>query len=232
MNSFSHILLSAALLCALTSTAMAQTKKFAFGLKAGANFYKLDDLAFKTPQLTADGMPVMSGGQVVYDFFQQNDSRSTGVVGGVFARFGNRIFIQPEVLLSMKGGKIDIIRQGILTQSVDLRRATIDLPLLLGFRLGPLRINAGPMASLTVLDSGNLKETVSHYTSQAFKMTVRQARYGYQAGVGLTLAGLQLDLRREGSLAGVRSQGAAPTGGDARFSPNSSLWQLTVGYGF
>lgn len=202
-------------------------RKFSFGLKVGANFSKLNDLSYQTPRLDMNGLPVMSGGKIVYDFFQQNDSRSTGLVGGVYARFGNRIYLQPEVLFSVKGGQFDIIRQGLATQSVNVKVGSIDIPLLLGVRLGPLRLNAGPMASLTVLD-GNLKEALSQYGSQPISETAKQAKIGYQAGIGLSLAGMQLDLRHEAGLGNNASSGDPAVSSSLR----PSLWQLTVGFGF
>lgn len=231
MKAFTLQLLILSLVVSLAQPAIAQRagKKVSFGLKIGANFTKLDELSYQAPRLDMAGLPVMSGGNVVYDFFQQNDSRSTGLVGGLYARFGNRIFIQPEVLLSVKGGKIDLVRQGLATQSIDLKRATIDVPVLLGIRLGRLRLNAGPLASLTVLDSGNLKETLEHYSSQSLKLTTQQAQWGYQAGVGLSFSGMQFDLRREGSLGDLSGQ-SSPTSN--QLPTRANLWQLTVGFGF
>ena len=81
------------LLLLLPGFAFAQSgkgKALTFGLKIGANFSELNTLEVKTPRLTGPGgVPVLSGGQVVYDFFQDNDSRTTGLVGGAFLRIGN-----------------------------------------------------------------------------------------------------------------------------------------------
>lgn len=227
-----RFLLAFALGCLFFSTAaraQSSSKKFSFGLKAGANFSRLNDLSYQTPRLDAGGLPVLSGGQVVYDFLQQNDSRTLGITGGLFARFGRKIYIQPEVLFSVKGGKFDIIRQGLETQSIHAKIGTIDLPVLLGVRLGPLRINAGPMASLPVLD-GNLKTTFAEYTKQPFSETTKKAQMGYQAGVGLSLLGLQLDLRYEGSLRKTTIQDVNELTNLS--SSRSNLWQLTAGFGF
>ncbi|GAB3331705.1 hypothetical protein GCM10027299_37600 [Larkinella ripae] len=217
--------------CLLVSAAgFAQsTKRFSFGLKAGANFSKLDDLSYQTPRLGVDGLPVLSGGQVVYDFFQQNDTRTLGITGGLYARFGNKFYIQPEVLFSVKGGKFDIIRQGLATQSIQVKVGTIDLPVLVGIKLGPLRLNAGPMASLPVL-GGKLKTTFQEYTTQPFSKTAKTAQLGYQAGIGLSLAGMQLDLRREGGLGKSKPANANELTNVS--SSRSNLWQLTVGFGF
>lgn len=208
-------------------------KFFTFGLKVGTNFSRLNTLELKTPRLTGPGgIPVVSGGQIVYDFFQDNSKSTTGIVGGAFFRFGKKIFLQPEVLVSAKGGSFDLIRSGLATQRIDVRFTTLDVPVLIGFRLGPLRLNAGPMASLTVSNNQNLKDALNQYTSQSIDETFKQAVFGYQAGVGLTLAGLQLDARYEGNLSDLSQVGISTPGNDARFTTKTTLWQLTAGYAF
>jgi hypothetical protein len=208
-------------------------KFLSFGLKVGANFSQLNTLDVKTPRLTGPGgVPVVSGGQIVYDFFQDNNSRTTGIVGGVFLRVGRKFFVQPEVLLSAKGGSFDLVKTGLATQNIDVKFTTIDVPLLLGFKLGPLRLNAGPMASLTVSQNQNLKDALNQYTSQPIGDTFKQAVFGYQAGVGLTFQGLNLDLRYEGNLSDLSQVGIKTPTDDARFTTKTTLWQLTVGFGF
>lgn len=207
-------------------------KKISIGLKVGANFSQLNTLEFRTPRLMENGMPVLSGGQVVYDFFQSNNSRTTGIVGGVFVRLGNKVFLQPELLLSSKGGTFDLVQTGLMTQQVNVKFTTFDIPLLVGFRLGPLRFNAGPIASLTVSENNSLKEAFKQYTTQSIDKTAKQAVFGYQAGGGLSLLGLQLDLRYEGSLSDFSSVGLKTPSNDARFTGKTSLWQITAGFAF
>lgn len=207
-------------------------KKFAFGLKVGANFSQLNTLEVKTPRLDGSGMPVMSSGQVVYDFFQNNESKITGLVGGAYLRFGGTLYLQPELLLSSKGGSFDLVRQGMSTQRIDVKMTTFDIPLLIGLKLGPLRINAGPMASLKISDNQTLKNAFQQYTTQPVGDTYKQAVFGYQAGVGLSLFGLQLDLRREGNFSDLAAYGIKTNTTDERFSTRTSLWQITAGFGF
>lgn len=218
-------------LLALSFSAVAQ-KSISFGIKAGANFSQLNTSALKTPRLSASGSPVVQGGQVVYDFYQDNKSQVTGFVGGVYARLGKRIYLQPEVLISTKGGSVDLIQSGSTTQKLDAKFTTFDIPLLLGLKLGPLRLNAGPMASLVIAENSTLKDSFKQYTTQSITKTAQEAVFGYQAGAGLSLLGLQLDVRYEGSLSDFSSVGLKTPSGDTRFTSKTSLWQITVGYGF
>lgn len=223
------LLITLLVLCQV-SRAQPPAKRFSWGVKVGANFSQHDELSYQIPRLGADGVPLSSGGNLVYDFFRQNDGHTTGLVGGLYARFGDRLFLQPELLFSVKGGKLDLIRQGLETRSFNVKVGTFDLPLLLGMKLGPLRLNAGPMASLRVLD-GDMKGALREYTGQSVRQTIQQAQLGYQAGLGFSFSGMQLDLRREGGLGKSASRTAEPAT-PPRVAPRSALWQLTVGFGF
>lgn len=207
--------------------------QLAFGVKIGANFSRLNTSALKTPRLTGPGgTPVISGGQTVYDFFQDNSANTTGFVGGAFVRIGGKVYLQPEVLVSSKGGSFDLVKSGQATQQVDVRLTTLDVPVLIGYKLGPLRLNAGPMASLTIGTNQSLKNALNQYTTQPIAETFKQAVFGYQAGVGLSLLGLQLDARYEGSLSDLSQVGITVPGNDSRFTTKNTLWQLTAGYAF
>lgn len=208
-------------------------KLISFGLKIGANFSELNTLEVKTPRLTGPGgVPVVSGGQIVYDFFQDNNSRTTGLVGGAFVRIGRKFFVQPEVLVSAKGGSFDLAKTGLATQKIDVKFTTVDVPLLVGVKLGPLRLNAGPMASLTVSENQSLKDALNQYSSQSIDETFKQAVFGYQAGVGVTVLSINLDVRYEGNLSDLSQVGIKTPSNDARFTTKTNLWQVTVGFGF
>jgi len=217
----------------LPGISFAQLKGFSFGLKIGANFSRLNTLELKTPRLTGPGgVPVLSGGQVVYDFFQDNSSTTTGIVGGAFLRIGRKLFLQPELLISAKGGSFDLVKSGLATQQINVRLTTFDVPVLIGYKLGPLRLNAGPMASLTIGTNQSLKNALNQYTTQPISDTFKQAVFGYQAGIGISLLGLQLDARYEGNLSDLSQIGITTPGNDSRFTTKTTLWQLTAGYGF
>jgi hypothetical protein len=75
--------------------------------------------------------------------------------------------------------------------------------------------------------NGDIKGAIHQYTNQPFSKTTRQAQLGYQAGIGLSLMGTQLDLRHEGGFS-VTSSADPANNVPAR----ASIWQLTVGFGF
>ncbi len=143
--------------------------------------------------------------------------------------------MQPEVLLSTKGGSFDIIQNDgdiPVKQQVDVRFSSIDVPILIGLKGGPLRINAGPMASFRVGDNQKLRDAFQQYTSDGLGNALSQAVYGYQLGAGLDIFGFSLDVRREGSftdMASFKVNNQPIGGGSTTVKQKLSSWQVTLG---
>ena len=78
------------------------------------------------------------------DNIEASYNTRTGFVGGVYARFGKKFYLQPEVVLASKGGEIIVDNTAFQVKYND-----IDVPLLLGFKpLKFLHVVGGPVASL------------------------------------------------------------------------------------
>ncbi len=195
-----------------------QKKLIYVGVRGGANF----------SQLNTDNLQISKIGSSVKDFFNSNSAYRTGYVGGVYVRIGHKFFIQPEVLLSSKGGKVSFVPQaGGSPVNIDVKMSQFDVPVLLGIKLGAIRLNAGPMASLSIAQGTDLKDAFKQYTSQSIGNTFNQATIGYQAGVGLDLGSFNFDVRYEGNLSNVSQLNLQ---NNAQFNSKLSLWQLTVGF--
>lgn len=194
-------------------------RKFVFvGIRGGANFSKLQTSEFK----------ISKPGASVQDFFQNNSANRTGYMLGTYARIGRKFFIQPEVLLSSKGGTFEIFKNGSTTPvNVDVKFSQIDIPVLVGFKLGPLRVNAGPMASLNVSQGSKLGDVLKEYTTQNINKTIEQATFGYQAGIGLDIRSFNIDLRYESGLSNISQLNLQ---NNAQFNTKVSLWQLSLGF--
>ena len=187
--------------------------QFTLGIRGGVNFSQL-----KTDSQQSVGVNI-----------KQSLDTKTGYVGGVFARIGTKIFIQPELIFSAKGGSINVLQQnGSTAQTIAIEYTNLDVPLLIGFKFGPLRLNAGPVASFKISDKG-LNDELKKYSSNVGE-SFKNASYGYQAGAGVDIGSFCLDLRYEGSLSDISS-------GDFKdnlmnkvnFSQRSNLWQVTLG---
>ena len=193
-----------------------QKKFITFGVRGGLNF----------SQLTTQGFQVSKLGSSVKDFFDNNSTNKAGYVFGAYLRVGKTFFIQPEVLISSKGGTISILQSGNTPINVDVKFSQIDVPVLIGCKFGPLRVNAGPMASLNIGSNSSLSDALKQYTTQNVNNTINQATFGYQAGVGLDIGSFNLDVRYEGGFSNISNLNLQ---NNAQFNTKVSLWQLTLG---
>ncbi|WMN07035.1 porin family protein [Marivirga arenosa] len=134
---------------------------------------------------------------------------------GVFARIKiTGFYIQPEAYFnSVRGEYLDPNRP--VSQPVSFNQNKIDMPVLFGWKFGPVRINAGPVASFNLDDLEDFEDAaVEDYKSAVF---------AYQAGVGLDISKLIVDLRYEGNLSNQATLGA-----DGNVKVNQIM--LSVGY--
>ena len=193
-----------------------QKKFITVGVRGGLNFSKL----------TTQGFQVSKLGSSVKDFFDNNSTNKAGYVFGAYLRAGKTFFIQPEVLISSKGGTFSILQNGNTPINIDVKFSQIDVPVLIGYKFGPLRVNAGPMASLNVGSNSSLSDALKQYTTQNVSNTINQATFGYQAGVGLDIGSFNLDVRYECGFSNISNLNLQ---NNAQFNTKASLWQLTLG---
>jgi Outer membrane protein beta-barrel domain len=185
--------------------------QFSLGVKGGVNTSKL----------------YTNTGSFKSNFRESLDTK-TGYAVGAFGRIGKKLYLQPEVLFTSKGGKIAVIPlSGGSPVSVNIKTNNIDVPVLVGYKLfNRIRLNAGPVASIKISENQKFVEELRKVTGnidQAFE----EATFGYQAGVGFKLLGLDIDLRKDGSLSDIS---AARFGNDDKFRQRLSGWQLTIGF--
>lgn len=194
---------------------------FRFGLKGGVNL----------SNITGNDLTLGSGGTPFN--LKDNDNRSTGFAGGIYMRFGRRFYFQPEVLLSQKGGKFNVYKEGLTNEQgqLDVRFSNIDFPVLFGVRIARfLRINAGPVASLRMAGNGKIRESFQQYTGPNGNTAYRDGvSYGYQAGAGIDLGRLSLDVRYEGNLNDIVRINYQNQTTATQFGRKSNLWQATLG---
>jgi len=130
---------------------------------------------------------------------------SWGFHGGIFTRIKIfNLFIQPEVVFASSSFDYEVKRIPPPLSSVlpmpeinSQRFNRLSIPLLVGMKFGPLRVNAGPAANIQI---GTPKALIN---DPSFSDMYKGAVWGYQAGVGLDiLKKLTLDARYAGSLGG------------------------------
>ena len=127
----------------------------------------------------------------------QEGDAEFGYQFGLFARFKLLgLYVQPEVLFTDTQSTISVDQGGVDPNTVKLGFNKIDIPIMLGYKFGPVRVNAGPSFSfLTDAEQEGLTGAAQDVKDNYEDFTV-----GYQAGVGIDLLRFIFDLKYEGNL--------------------------------
>ena len=158
-----------------------------FGIKAGAE-------TNTTPKYNST-LPII----------ETMKNASWGFHGGIFTRIKIfNLFVQPEVVFASTsfdygvGWTATSPTSSTLIQNIKSQKFNrLSIPVLVGTKLGPLRVNAGPAASILL---GTPKVLID---DPNFSDMYKSAVWGFQAGVGIDiLKKLTLDARYAGSLGG------------------------------
>ena len=184
-----------ALLLAGVVSAQAQVT---FGVKGGVNFSEING---------------------------NNISKSSlaGYEVGAFARLGDKWYLQPEAYLGSRGGEFKITPTSTGVTTTDkITFNTLNVPLLLGRKIGfknfNVRLMAGLIYSYNISTSENFKRNVSDgFTDFG---TYNNSTLGYQAGGGVDVGRLTVDLRYEGGLTYINTD----------YGQRANLVALSVGF--
>jgi hypothetical protein len=181
---------------------MAQTPKISFGIKGGVNYSNL-----KTKDDLTDENSIM------------------GYQAGIFTRIGaTGLYLQPELYLGTKGNEFTSIETstGIVDVKGKIKFTTLDLPLLIGTKIGTSKLNlrfmAGPIMSF-IIDENNSLGTV-YSTADNFGNYKKQT-LGFQAGSGIDLGNLTFDVRYEAGLSNISQS--------EKYSQQQNLFHLSLG---
>lgn len=182
--------------------ANAASAQFALGVKGGINLNKIHTDA-----------------GTLGDNYKESLDSKTGFSAGLFARIGEGVYIQPELLYSERNGKILYSGDGY-----NIKIKNIDVPVLVGVKLFDfLRINGGPVATLKLKEEHTFLNNVTSTLKE--KEAFKNATFGYQLGAGLSFGKLDIDVRKEGSLGSISSKHFQ----DEKFNQKTDGWQLTLG---
>jgi hypothetical protein len=158
-----------------------------------------------------------------------NLENKTGYQLGAFARIGRTIFLQPEVYFTAKEVNVDVLNSLTTNQGVvGFSQKSLDVPLLAGIKLGPLRVLAGPVASYAISASTSPDAAVKSYFSGTSQEIINRSSFSYQAGIGFDILNLSLDLRYEGAMSELKNTVAVPSG--FTYSQKPSYYQATIGF--
>jgi hypothetical protein len=124
------------------------------------------------------------------------DDAAWGFSAGVFLRLGmGPVYLQPEIDFTTNNYEYNV-QTATANQVMDQRFNRLEIPVLLGVKLGPVRLNAGPSATVPIGRPRNLLD------DDNFDDMYRGTTIGFQAGVGVDIFNtITLDARYGGSLA-------------------------------
>ena len=179
-----------------------------FGIRGGINSSRVKLKEFNNPDYQLD----YKSGQVGFHF------------GGITQIKLGMFVLQPELLFTT--AKTDISLYDVVFDTTSIGKQSFNklaIPIIARVKFGPLKLQAGPVASVIVNSKSDLLEREG--IEQAYKgMTI-----GYQAGLGLELGSLLLDVKYEGNLSKF-GDGVSIGGQD--FSFDQRLNQIIFSLGF
>lgn len=191
----------------------ADAQLFKYGMKAGVGFSSL-----KFSDVTG-----IEDGSDVYNLVTGD------AVAGYHIGLQTRIkvamlFVQPELYFNAGGATVEQIYDNGATEAFNIRFSSLDLPVLLGFKLGPVRLMLGPTGSYILKEDNGLTELDPDYSLLSSSFT-----WGWQGGIGVDLSRFTLDVRYEGSLSNF---GESLSIGGSEYTLDARPNQILVSLGF
>lgn len=116
-----------------------------------------------------------------------------GIQVGAWARFGKKLFIQPELYFNSNSSDYELEGMNFQTVVKNEKYQYLDLPVLAGVKLGPLTLQGGPVGHYFLNSKSELIDV------QGYSQMFEQFTWGYQAGAGLEFSRIGLDVRYEGT---------------------------------
>ncbi|MBN2765718.1 MAG: PorT family protein [Paludibacteraceae bacterium] len=165
-----------------------------FGIKAGYN-----------SSLNLDNVASVRSGE--YDLTNVKSELNNGFHLGAFGRlFFDKVYIQPELLYSMQKKDYEFTIQDAMNPDVDVEKyvtfSTIDIPLLLGYRLLDLkvvnlRVFAGPKFRLDAGSQVSFKNLTNNdpLDREALEGEFKNSQVGLEFGAGVDVLMFTLDAR-------------------------------------
>ncbi|MBW6501581.1 MAG: PorT family protein [Bacteroidales bacterium] len=136
------------------------------------------------------------------------------------------VYLMPEVVFASTTYEYTVTENSV-SDVLKQQFNKLNIPLLVGFHLGPVRINAGPSASILINSPAALIDDPN------FTDLYRSATFGYEAGLGVDLfKKLAIDLRYGGSLS--KRFGESVTIGSQTFNldDREPSFMLSLGFMF
>lgn len=164
-----------------------------FGIKAGYN-----------SSLSLGNISSVTSGD--YDLTDVKSELNNGFHAGIWARIGNKFYVQPELLYAMGKKEYTVTLQDAMNNDITYDKfvniSTVDIPLLVGYKLldkkmANLRVFAGPKLRLDAGSSLRFDNVVSGgtITKEDLIKDVKKSQIGLEIGAGVDVLMFTLDAR-------------------------------------
>ncbi len=161
------------------------------------------------------------------DWDNINSSLESGLQAGIFARFGETFFLQPELLYASRGGYAELQNEAvqIAGSGSGIHTGIFQIPVLLGVKIidGDMfgfNIQAGPVMSLVA------SKGVSGVGDVFTKKGLEDFSWGVQVGAGIDFLSFSLNARYEYSLSDIYEGSYGAT----NFSAKANTFLITLGW--
>ncbi len=194
---------------------VADAQLFRYGVKGGIGF---SNLSFSDVTGIDDGTDVYNlvTGEAVTGWHLGAQTRIKVAM----------LFIQPELYFNTGGANVNQVFENGATEVLNIKFSSFDLPLLLGVKLGPVRLMLGPVGSYVIQGENDLQSLDPDYTLLSSSMT-----WGWQGGIGFGLSKLSIDARYEGSLTNF-GESMSIGGSEYVFDARPGQFLISVGWWF
>jgi opacity protein-like surface antigen len=190
-----------------------------FGLKAGVS----------TTNIKMEDIKTLTSGDTHY-LVNALKGANYGFHGGAFVRLSLMgFYVQPELLFASRTDEYTIADASTPASEIVKKQKfnQVNLPIMLGLKLGPLRLNAGPSARLLINSPKDLIDDPD------LKSRYHSLTWGYEAGLGIDIIKrITLDLRYEGSLQKYQTQIQSTAGDKFNLDDRPNAFLLSVGIMF
>ena len=182
--------------------------QLSFGLKAGAATMTVPTYSFETGTTNISAL----------------EDASWGFQGGAFLRIALAgIYIQPELIFASNSYDYEV-ETATASEIVTQKFNRLSIPVMVGLKLGPVRLNAGPAASIQIGSPSDLVDDPD------FDEMYKSAIFGYQAGIGFDfLKRLTFDARYAGGLGDKYGDSVDIGGQEFKLDYGQTSFILSVG---
>lgn len=164
----------------LLSCAVAAQAQFAFGLKGGMH-----------TQVKNPNDIIVGSGDTSFHFGV--DDMKFGTQFGAWIRIGNTVFLQPEIIFNSNRTDFRIGESSVGEVVKTERYQNLDIPILVGFTAGPIRLHGGPVGHYFLKSNSELTDF------KGYAERWKQFTWGWQAGLAIGTGRISADLRYEGN---------------------------------